>query len=861
MKVKVILRAPKSQIPLYMTLNDAKFGNEEVVTSLNVVESDEVVHWVNNSNTTLSSNFQIVPQKQLEISEDLARSISSSLSEILKGRGIPRRSVETRIRDLKSGSNDLSGARHKYNVSQIKDAVPGKSVAEFAERPEERVSPPIESDEGTGRGNSNGERGPEVERLERLLSCDLDRALSSSSSSMGASFDSKYNGKALRSNLRKKYFRCSASSKGSKASYEYNKKFRSNDEFPELSLAFDDSREEKETGHSPDQNNTEAIKEKIQREIDNSSKMESIQCEIVKTFKNLTLNPCLCKNPKLSSDRPYDRNQVIYQKRLFLNELHEKVPPKQSQYYVSPKNISRNMYLLIHGSGEEPKDAASPKNLSSRPAFSSGIESLTREKCGSPPSPPETLKTGGPCGLIVQPRGEEDVGGDEQGPKKDLDPKSQLPQALSRLSLELSKASLIIKQCLKEEDVASVIDQAFSRDLQEKLDSLELLYRRMQIKTDQDESQNDQDERKSVRLSGLRLHKGFEDHAEENPSTPGSNKVPDTNLPLLADDVSFRKKDESNLVPRRLPVQKGVHSYYEAAQTLLQLSSRLESKRSISVPAHERKLQDPHSEKSTKSIGEIPYLNEIQDKSGNKSLVSITGVGLNSNNLVTNKPPQSKIGLKPNSSSERLSLELQERTRGRTRSQDLRNPRSNTRDFVAENKSNVALNACKSSSSLLQNNYNKKSTRLLKKKPPSIGKSQHSSTSHEESHFRYNRNHNQPHHLHQDEFDHFGSRNETYPSLEVGGPISRMNGMCGGFVPCLPGSYYSGHHYEYPGFGSFAGNHHLSGASYQHVNSYIRIPHYQQPNYQRTNSYIGASGLVDSKTPRCPYWCNLICKI
>ncbi|KAJ1610293.1 hypothetical protein OIY81_2090 [Cryptosporidium canis] len=868
MKVKVILRAPKSQIPLYMTLNDAKFGNEEVTTSLNVIESDEVVHWVNNTNGTIPSSLQIAPQKQLEISEDLARSISSSLSEILKNKNLPRKGSENRIRDIKNSFN-LSSIRHKYKDAHIKDAIAGKGEAESAEKNEGDDFKGQELEDTAHQITPERPKDEKIEKLERLLSHDLSPPQSSGSSSMGALVGSKYNGKELKSNLRKKYLRTS-NAKSVKNPYDYNKKFRSNDEFPDWQgfyPVFDDMEAEDSPVHDESER---IIQEKIQNEIDNATKMESIQCEIAKTFKNLTLSPCLCKGPE-SIDAPYDRNQVIFQKRLFLNELHEKVPTRYSQNYVSPKNNSHNMYLLIHGSGEEFKATDSPKNAAkskvpiNSPKKDCAIIEKQHRNSQSPKNPhcpSETPKTNG-SGTHDN---EEHRAMDSN--KNEKSPKSQLSQALSRLSLELSNANSILDQCMKEkEDIVSSLDEAFIKDLQGQLDSLGTLYRKMQIKDEDSDvigNENDKvtdshwsDDRSNIDSETDCKFNLAENFGLERSPNIDSNKVPNTNLPLL-NEVSYQRKNGVDLPSKRLPIQRAVHSYYENPP-VFQGSNKLESKRSISVPAHEKFLDDHHSqyEKNTKSIGEIPYINEIQGHYKNKDLMGAGNTSnVNNSNLATNKPPQSKIGLKPNSSSERLSLEIEEKSRGRARSHDNIHPRTATRDFVAENKSNVALNAIKSSSSLLQSHLNKKGTRLLKKKS-SIGRThQNPPTRNDEAPSRFERNHNHNqnlnHHLHPDEFNSFNSRNEIYPSLEVGGPIARMNGTCGGFVPCFQGSYFNGH-YD-PHFTGFSGNYHGN-------NNYPKVPHFHQPNYQRVNNYIGANGLLDSKTPRCPYWCNLICKI
>ncbi|KAH8582746.1 uncharacterized protein ELE39_001402 [Cryptosporidium sp. chipmunk genotype I] len=944
MKVKVILRAPKSQIPLYMTLNDAKFGNEEVTTSLNVVESDEVVRWVNNTSEKSPTNLQIAPQKQLVISEDLARSISNSISEKFKSNNKGNNIIENRIRDLKSNSN-LSSARHKYNVCHVKDAFPGKNiVSELANKNENGDVKANNND--TDKDDINGEKSQEIGKIEKLLSQDLDKILSPNSGSMGASVGIKYNGKELKSNIRRKYFK-SSNSKNIKSDYEYNKKFRSNEDFPEdcheLFPSFNDSSNEKETDCSPKDSdfeklrNSEIIQKKIQDEIDRASKIESIQCEIVKTFKNLTLSPCLCKSPK-SPNNPYDRNQAIFQKYLFINELHEKVPLKNSHNYVSPKNDSRNMYLLIHGSGKEAESTAlskdlepnnvcnlsnelptsyqakiskSPKNsnskntsheLNSDPKFEH-VSGDKDQEINHPESQNEgetqdQIQSGAQDGNgdkvehvdghsnRVEDLGEfkveneSKVSGEKKNQKEDLGPKSQLLQALSKLSLELSNANSALDQCLREkEDVVSFMGGLLIKGLQDKLDNLELLYKRIKIKQgeeelpedldiaenqkkdfhstdDQNEFHNDNKANTTLNKDEYKYKQHDHDHFEETYPTTNSAKVPNTDLPLLTDEVPFQKEDQTNLITKRLPIQKIVQSYNESLE--FQPLNRLESKRSISVPVHENQFSNLYSEKITKSIEEMPSMYELQvNHSRSKNLTNFGSFSsINSNNSITSKPPLSKVGLKPNSSSERLSLNNKEGLRGRTKLQGPPHSRTATRDFVAENKSNVALNASKSSSSLLQSNPSKKSTKLIKKKSSNEKANQNSFNTDDNNGKVNTINHNQ-HHLHQNEFNNFSSRDEIYPSLEVGGPIARMNGTCGGFLPCFPGSYLNTH-YD-PHFGNLTANHYNRN-NYQYINNQSQFPQHQQPNYQRVNGYFGTNGFVDN-TPRCPYWCNLICRI
>ncbi|KAL3126939.1 hypothetical protein CHM_7g1510 [Cryptosporidium hominis] len=930
MKVKVILRAPKSQIPLYMTLNDAKFGNEEVATSLNVVESDEVVRWVNTTNEKSPTNLQIAPQKQLVISDDLARSITNSISDIIKNKNKANNSMENRVRDLKSNSI-LSSERHKYNVSHVKDALlVKKMVPEF----------PIKNDNDNVKANSNEaitvEKNPEIGKIEKLLSQDLDKCSSPNSGTMGVSVGSKYNGKELKSNIRKKYFK-SSNLKGNKSDYEYNKKFRSNEDFPEyyhdLFPQFNDSSEEKDVDDSPKDSdfdqfrNSEMISKKIQDEIDHASKIESIQCEIVKTFKNLTLSPCLCKSQE-SPNNPYDRNKVIIQKSLFINELREKVPLKNN--YVSPKNDSRNMYLLIHGSGKEAESAVLSKDLKSNTVcnLTDKLSSIDQAKISkSPKSPnPKNIshelnsdrkfehvfdnnyketnhihfegqnkcksqnqsKSGAQDENIGKydhtndylDKDETKVKNEQKSQKEDLDPKSQLFQALSRLSLELSNTNLALDQCLKEkEDVISSMEGVLIKGLQDKLDNLELLYKKIQIKQDQDELNEDLNQVENLKKdfqSTYYQHKsqndneasiffsehehGFEqnnhDSHEETFNKNNSGKLPNTDLPLLRDEMLSQEEEQTNFVTRKPPIQKIVQSYNESFK--FQPLSRIESKRSISVPVHENQLSNFHCEKNTKSIEEIPSLCELQDKNyRNKNLSSSIGSfsNINSNNLITSKSPLSKVGLKPNSSSERLSPNIEEGSRGRTKFQGNHHSRAATRDFVAENKSNVMLNAAKSSSSLFQNNPNKKNTKLIKKKSPN-GKANQNSLNNDDNNGKVNAI-NHKYHLNQNGVNNFDSGNEIYPSLEVGGPIARMNGTCGGFVPCFPGTYLN-MHYD-PHFGNFPGNNY-NRSNYQYMNNHSQFPQYQQPNYQKMNGYIGANGIVDNNTPRCPYWCNLICR-
>ncbi|OII74021.1 uncharacterized protein cubi_02823 [Cryptosporidium ubiquitum] len=929
MKVKVILRAPKSQIPLYMTLNDAKFGNEEVTTSLNVIESNEVVRWVNDTSVKSPTNLQVAPQKQLVISEDLARSISKGISEIFNSKNKVNKINDNRVRDLKSNSN-LLNIRHKYNVCHIKDAFPEKKIAtELIKKNEDAVDNNIE----TNKDDVGGEKNPEIGKVEKLLSQDLEKVFPSSSGSMGALFGSRYNGKELKSNLRKKYFK-GLNSKSNR-SYEYNKKFRSNEDFPEdfheLFPKFDDSDEEKDVNINLKDNDidlsktTEMIQKKIQDEIDNASKMESIQNEIAKTFKNLTLNPCLCKASE-SFNKPYDRNQVIIQKHLSLNELRKKIPLKNGYNHASPKNNSHNMYFLIHGSGKETESAVLPKDLKSRPVSNFPNKSSYTDQGKISKSPKNANLKDEYHGLnpnfkyahtpenndqeIKHPQGEGENGdghrnegknedanerkslgeGEDSGrsevlnkfkgsdekksQKEDSDPKSRLFNALSRLNLELSNTNSALEQCLKEEDLVSSIDEVFIKGLQEKLENLELLYKRMQINFNQDnplqdlnqidnqskyfhlnDDQNNQYNDNEAKMFLNEDNNNNNNNGIETASMINSNKVPNTNLPLLT-DIPSQKKDGTNLVMRKLPIQKIVHSQNKSPT--FQTLNKIDSKRSVSVPAHEKQLSNLYCEKSTNSLGEIPSLNKPQENSRNKSLISIGSFSsVNSNHSITSKSPLSKVGLKPNSSSEKLSFYSEEESRGRTRPKDYSHPRTYTRDFVAENKSNVVLNASKSSSSLLQNNQNKKSTKLQKKKP-SIEKTYQNSFNNDNNSGKINSvNHNQQQ-LQQDGINHFSSTDEIYPSLEVGGPIARMNRACGGFVPCFPGSYLNTN-YD-PNLGNFPGNHY-NRSNYHHINNYSQFPQYQQPNFQRMNSYIGTNNFVDNNTPRCPYWCNLICRI
>ncbi|KAK9171405.1 Uncharacterized protein cmbei_7001510 [Cryptosporidium meleagridis] len=888
MKVKVILRAPKSQIPLYMTLNDAKFGNEEVSTSLNVVESDEVVNWVNTKNERSPTNLQIAPQKQLVIYDDLARSISNSISDIIKNKA--NNSMENRVRDLKSNSI-LSSERHKYNVSHVKDALfVKKTVPEL----------PIKDDNDDLKANSNEtiivEKNPEVGKIEKLLSQDLDKCSSPNSGPMGVSVGSKYNGKELKSNIRKKYFK-SSNLKGNKNDYEYNKKFRSNEDFPEyyhdLFPQFNDSSEKKYADDSSKDNNSdqyrnsEMISKKIKDEIDHASKIESIQCEIVKTFKNLTLSPCLCKS-KESPNSPYDRNKVIIQKSLFINELREKALSKNN--YVSPKNDSRNMYLLIHGSGKEAESAVLSKDLRSNTAcnLTNKLSSIDQAKISKSPKSSNHRNVSNELNSDQNSEHafdnnykETKVKNEQKSQKEDLDPKSQLFQALSRLSLELSNTNLALDQCLKEkEDVISSMEEVLIKGLQDKLDNLELLCKKIQIKQDQDEldedlnqvenlkkdfhptynqdkSQNDNKANEVFSEDEHGIERNNHDSYEETFIKNTFGKLPNTDLPLLRDEILSQEEERTNFVPRKLPIKEIVQSFNESLK--FQPLSRIESKRSISVPVHENQLSNSHCEKITKSIEEIPSLCELRDKhhrdkNSSSSIGSFSSI--NSNNSIISKSPLSKVGLKPNSSSERLCLNIEEGSRGRTKFQGNHHSRTATRDFVAENKSNVMLNATKSSSSLFQNNPNKKNTKLIKKKSPN-GKANQNSLNNDDHNGKVNET-NHKYHLKQNGPNNFDSGNEIYPSLEVGGPIARMNGTCGGFVPCFPGSYLN-MHYD-PHFGNFAGNNYNRN-NYQYMNNHHQFPQYQRSNYQKMNGYIGANAILDNNTPRCPYWCNLICRI
>ncbi|KAL7069243.1 hypothetical protein ACR3K2_01780 [Cryptosporidium serpentis] len=119
MKVKVILRAPKSQLPLCMTLNSAKHGHKDVSASLKVVESNEVIKWLSDYKSRPKflvmpvGGISIPPQNQLyrdsENIEMQGYRISMNKIKGFSGKYSPRREIFA-----------ISHLRHEYKEKDLK---------------------------------------------------------------------------------------------------------------------------------------------------------------------------------------------------------------------------------------------------------------------------------------------------------------------------------------------------------------------------------------------------------------------------------------------------------------------------------------------------------------------------------------------------------------------------------------------------------------------------------------------------------------------------------------------------------------------------------------------------------------------
>ncbi|EEA06966.1 uncharacterized protein CMU_033510 [Cryptosporidium muris RN66] len=118
MKVKVILRAPKSQLPLYMTLNSAKYGYKDVSASLKVVESNEVIKWLSDKSRPKFlvmpiDGISIPPQNQSyrdsEKTEMQEYRISTNKIKEFSKKYSPRKEIFT-----------TSHLRHEYKEKDLK---------------------------------------------------------------------------------------------------------------------------------------------------------------------------------------------------------------------------------------------------------------------------------------------------------------------------------------------------------------------------------------------------------------------------------------------------------------------------------------------------------------------------------------------------------------------------------------------------------------------------------------------------------------------------------------------------------------------------------------------------------------------
>ncbi|KAF7458567.1 TPR repeat family protein [Cryptosporidium felis] len=879
MKVKVILRAPKSQIPLYMTLNDAKFGGKDVATSLDVVESNEVVEWVNIPQT--EENLEVAPQKKLEITADHNQAKSNTKTNSGNERGRIGGSTGDDGEKPSRNSSPFSPTpndRHKYNVTQLKEVLPIVK----AKASEKAGSPESENSSKNLQG---------LNELESLLSRKLDRDLSSSGVMMGATAaGTKYNGKELKSNLRKKYFK-SPNLKGgnSKDLYDFNKKFRSNDDFQEIwdgALTRVEEEASNASENSQDSADELATRKIIENEIENASKIDSIHCDIAKAFKNLTLEPYLCRPSQEGLHSPN-----VHYGPPFLNELSQKVPLIPTNHY-SPKNNSRNMYNLIHCSGDQQIDPVSPGVASSsfpipiqnpvqainqgqaakptprlrathkldnihhlqnqynlqKPNLqihnSNPIHKTGKEPTLNPNSSNLNVKqsTNNQDSNLTAPHDSGNfkpkLNQHSSSKEEKIDSKSELSSAFSRLNSELSNTNVILCRYLNNGAEPNHIgrggtnDKITNRlieDFQNQLAELESLFGKIRSTFQSGNSTSEPKERSFGDVDS------WKDHADKakvgssvvnqmEPETGKfSNKVPNTDLPLLT-EIPNQVKTGAKLIKTNRSSQ---------IEIPFQIFSRPDPGRSSSVPVHEKQLVNQDqvgrntNDTTIKNVNcstRYPFLKEIKEFPRNKSLNS---------NRISNKLPQTKIGLKPNSSLEKINLQPEER--GRPKLSEQTNPRGARRDFVAENKSNVIFNATKSSSSLQINQLNKKGTRLSKKSqpnPPNTNFNNHPGPSRTK---------------------YFGSfdRNEIYPSLKVGGPISRMNGFCHTHFPCFPSSY----HDQYPN----NGNRDFINRNYQHFDYGNFIPQQKtSPNYFE---FGGISSNNTYDTPRCPYWCNMICRI
>ncbi|KAH8739217.1 hypothetical protein FG386_000693 [Cryptosporidium ryanae] len=723
MKVKVILRAPKSQIPLQMTVNNAKYGDKNVSATLDVVNSDEVVRWVND---TAKSPELSLSDKQKIIDLKGNQDIGCKSSQKEEGNGSPKH--------LKSLDEDAHFCRHRYKNISIRDLIPAYNITSN----EDNKTDPSnnENDVPNNEGNIENEV---TRKYEKLLSGNIGER--STNSGMGASGRTKYNGREMTSNIRSKpsiksifkNFR----------SYDHNKRFKSNGSHHSSDPI------------SVDPKTAEAIKvqiisKKIQKEIDTTSKVESVQRDILKTFQNLTVHPSLYL--------PEDKNKGVEVKELPKTRLL----PLSSVLPFQNKNSTRSK---------------SPTSLQSQSIQSTPSNLVKNFKI-----------VGGHCSF------------------------DDLSNAISKLNLELSNTASVLDNFLSKDKHNPVnVDDHITKNILEQLYDLELFYNKIHfLLLNKKNMGNCPDSSGSGNLSGF-----------QNSKNPG--KLPNTSLPRLsnssvnakADNTTFNFNDEEKKC-----------DLDSAAVEKNQSLNRIDSKRSLSIPLHEEEFINSCCSSYYDNNEYYDYDNRnlnvlLKDKNNPRNTTPSTIIN-------NNQVPQSKVGLKPKSTYERSSQG--EVIRGRTKMRDQKGNGTRVfRNFISENKQNVLQNARKSSSSL-QILSNRREGSNPMKNPPLVHKNQ----------INVHQNGKNPSFLRSrnQSFEHrrFGGNCETYPSLEVGGPIAKMNGFSK-YISCLQNNCYP------PQF-----KHHQP--NYQYKTDYGPGYFLQNHEIDYTDSCVN--------TRKCPFFCNVI---
>ncbi|KAK6588348.1 hypothetical protein RS030_6894 [Cryptosporidium xiaoi] len=721
--IKVILRAPKSQIPLHMTVNDAKYGDKNVLTTLDVVESDEIVRWVNDSaefpEPVLLEKEEIISLNDDKNTnpEDSKKKISSDSPKYLK--------------DLDETTHSC---RHKYKNINIKDIVPANNITNNEDNKNDIFN------------NESNVKSEIAKKYERLLSGNLGEL--NSNSGMGAFSRTKYNGKEMISNIRSKPLFKSIF-KNFK-SYGYNKRFKSNESHDSSEYITVDQKVAEVA-------KTKIISKKIQDEIDATSKVGDAQKDILKTFKNLTISP----SPYLSDTK--------------------NVNDKTTE---SPKTRSLPLSCVLSSQYKNNWKNSPTNNMRSKSPVSLPTNSIQN-----------TSSNSGNDSKIV----DGDFSFDD------------LSKAISKLNFELSNTSSVLDSFLNKYKRNSIdVYDSTTKNILEQLYDLELFYNKIHFLLLNKKSIDDYLDLSNTNNCEYKHYK--------DPSN--SNKIPNTNLPHLNNSSNNTQMNNPILNSNK---EENKHIFIEKNPSL----SSIDSKRSLSVPIHEEEFIDNNS-----SYYDNNEYYDYDNKNPNTTLkdkskpVNSTPYMMFNNNKV----PQSKVGLKPKSSFEGFSSQG-EVSRGRTKIRDQNGSVTRvSRNFVVENKVNVLQNARKSSSSLqiLSNdkrasNNPKRNTTLPYKNQTNLqnGKSS-SSLSFRNQSLEYNR---------------LGRSNDTYPSLEVGGPIAKMN--------CFPKYMSCLQNNSYPQFKCYQPSH-------QYKTEYGLNHNYFYQNHEI--DYVGGS----TNTKRCPFFCNMI---